>query len=73
MNNDETMSAMAKTTALSCFTFASLITSGTLTMTGVLPPELLSADDDVYKFVLDQMATYGVQFSTYFAQKYPFM
>ena len=67
--SDENMSAMAKTTALSCATFASLVASGTLTKTGILPPEKLADDDDVYKFVLDAMAGYGVTFSI----KYPFM
>ena len=67
--SDEKMSAMARTTAQACYTFASLITSKTLNKTGVLPPELLADDDDVYRFVLDQMADLGVVFS----DKYPFM
>lgn len=69
VKSDDELSAMAKTTALSCATFASLVASRTLTTPGVLPPEKLAADDDVYKFVLDKMSEYGVSFS----EKYPFM
>lgn len=68
-SSDEKMSAMAKTTALSCATFASLLASCKLTQVGVLPPEKLSADDDIYKFILDEMAKYGVVFN----KQYPFM
>ena len=68
--SDENMSAMARTTALSCATFASLVASGKLTKTGVLPPEKISEDDDVYKFVLDKMFDHGVKFTP---TKYPFI
>lgn len=68
-NSDEYMSAMAKTTALSCATFASLIASKKLTATGILPPEMIAGDDAVYKAVLDKMESHGVVFST----KYPFI
>jgi len=67
-SNDD-MSAMAKTTALSCATFASLIASKILTLTGILPPEKIASDDVVYKAVLDKLETHGVVFST----KYPFI
>lgn len=68
-NSDQDMSAMAKTTALSCATFASLIASKKLTAPGVLPPEMIATDDAVYKAVLDKLETHGVVFST----KYPYI
>jgi saccharopine dehydrogenase-like NADP-dependent oxidoreductase len=63
------MSAMARTTALSCATFASLVASKTFNTPGVFPPEKLASDDKIYKCVLDRMARFGVLFS----DRYPFM
>ena len=67
--SDENMSAMAKTTALSCATFASLLANNMVTTKGVLPPEKLASDDAVYQYVLEKMDSYGVTFMP----KYPFM
>lgn len=63
------MSAMARSTALSCATFARVLANKVTNKTGILPPEMLSDDYHTYKFVLDEMARHGVLFST----KYPFM
>lgn len=68
-HSDDKMSAMAKTTALSCATFASLLARELVSQTGILPPEKLASDDKIYMAVLDKMASHGVTFST----KYPFM
>lgn len=67
--SNKSMSAMARTTALSCATFASLVSSKEFSTPGVFPPEKLASDDKVYKYVLDRMARLGVLFS----DRYPFM
>ena len=64
---NEEMSAMARTTALSCSAFAQLLISGKYVKTGIIPPEDIALDDDAYKFVLDRMAKNGVEFN----ERYP--
>lgn len=65
---DENMSAMARTTALSCSAFAQLVANG-YHNPGVIPPEDVARDDEAYKFMMDTMAEYGVEFD----ERYPFM
>lgn len=66
---DDKMSAMAKTTALSCSAFVQLVASGKYNRTGVIPPEDVAMDDFAYKFVLDRMSEHNIEFD----EKYPFM
>jgi len=65
---DDKMTAMAKTTALSCAAFAQLVADGNYKRTGVIPPEDVALDDFAYRFVLDKLSNYGIRFN----EKYPF-
>jgi len=65
---DENMSAMARTTALSCAAFARLLASGTYSRPGVVPPEDIALDRAAYKFMLDELAKHKVIFT----ERYPF-
>jgi saccharopine dehydrogenase-like NADP-dependent oxidoreductase len=66
-NNE--MSAMARTTALSTSVFSQLVASGSFYKSGVMSPECISENEIAYKFILDKMSENGVNFDT----KYPFM
>lgn len=67
---DDVMSAMARTTALSCSAFAQMVADGEMeSMKGVLPPEVFSEDENVYKHILDKLAEKGIAFT----QPYPFL
>jgi saccharopine dehydrogenase-like NADP-dependent oxidoreductase len=66
---DEKMSAMAKTTAMSCSAFAQLVASGTFRRPGVIPPEDVATDLSSYRFVLDCIAEHGAEFNV----RYPFV
>jgi lysine 6-dehydrogenase len=69
-NADFKMSAMAKSTALSCSAFAQMVANGEFNNKfGVLPPEYFSEDDAMYKAVMDKLADQGIVFSKY----YPFL
>ncbi|TMK29007.1 MAG: hypothetical protein E6G69_13110, partial [Alphaproteobacteria bacterium] len=49
------MSAMARTTALTCAAFARWVAAGKMQFTGVIPPEKLATDQAAYQFILDTL------------------
>lgn len=57
------LTAMARTTALTCAVFARLAAAGGLPGTGVLPPELIGADPRAYEFVRRELARRGIRWS----------
>ncbi len=65
---DDEMSAMARSTALSCSAFAQMIVEGKVTGSGVMPPEVIAEDTENYKYLLDRLSDNGINFTT----KYPF-
>lgn len=62
------MSAMARTTALSCSVFVQLLAEEKYKQKGVIPPEDIALDDDAYRFILDHIAKNGVEFN----ERYPY-
>jgi saccharopine dehydrogenase-like NADP-dependent oxidoreductase len=69
VSSDDEMSAMARSTALSCSVFVQMIAEGKLNRTGVIPPEALSEDAELYADILDRLLDNGISFTT----KYPFL
>jgi len=65
---DDEMSAMARSTALSCSAFAQMVAEGKILGAGVMPPEVIAEDTDNYKYLLDRLSDNGIHFTT----KYPF-
>jgi lysine 6-dehydrogenase len=63
------MSAMARTTALTCAAVARWVAAGKMQFTGVVPLEKLAADDAAYQFILDTLRVRGIAFDP----PYPFM
>lgn len=63
------MSAMARTTALTCAAFARWVASGRMQYAGVVPPEKLAEDHDAYQFILDTLKVRGIAFDP----PYPFV
>jgi saccharopine dehydrogenase-like NADP-dependent oxidoreductase len=63
------MSAMARTTALTCAAFARWVASGKMQFAGVVPPEKLATDDAAYQFILDTLRARGILFDP----PYPFL
>jgi lysine 6-dehydrogenase len=63
------MSAMARTTALTCAAFARWVAAGKMPFAGVVPPEKLATDDAAYQFILDTLRVRGVTFDP----PYPFL
>jgi lysine 6-dehydrogenase len=57
------LSAMARTTALTCAAFARLVASGAVKEVGVVPPELVGRDIKAYSNILDQLAGHGILLS----------
>lgn len=55
------LSAMARTTALTCATFARLAAEGGVRETGVVPPEVIGRDIEAYRFVLERLARHGIR------------
>ena len=58
------LTAMARTTAFTTSVMAQLAAQGGLPRAGVTPPELIAANPDATKFVIDAMARRGVRFQT---------
>lgn len=56
------MSAMARTTALTCAAFARWVAAGRMQSAGVVPPEKLATDDAAYQFILDTLRARGIAF-----------
>ncbi|MEK7704243.1 MAG: saccharopine dehydrogenase C-terminal domain-containing protein [Myxococcota bacterium] len=63
------LSAMARTTALTCAAFARLAAEGGVRERGVVPPERIGRDAEAYRFVLDAMAKHGILLTP----RYPFL
>ena len=63
------MSAMGRTTALTCAAFARWVAAGKMQLAGVVPPEKLATDDAAYQFILDTLRVRGVSFDP----PYPFL
>jgi saccharopine dehydrogenase-like NADP-dependent oxidoreductase len=63
------MSAMARTTALTCAAFARWAAAGNMQFTGVVSPEKLATDHTAYQFILDTLRVRGVVFDP----PYPFL
>jgi lysine 6-dehydrogenase len=62
------LTAMARTTALTCAAFGRLVAEGRVAATGLATPELIGRDRDAYRALLDMLAGYGITFSP----RYPF-
>ena len=62
------ISAMARTTALTCAVFARWVAAGKMQFTGMVPPEKLATDDAAYRFILDSLRMRGIAFDP----PYPF-
>src|SRR5204862_39146 len=54
------MSAMARSTALTCAAFARWVAAGKVQFVGVVPPEKLATDDAAYQFILDTLRVCGI-------------
>lgn len=63
------VSAMARTTALTCAAFARWVAAGKMRSAGVVPPERLASDDAAYRFILDTLRKRGIAFDP----PYPFL
>lgn len=57
------MSAMARTTALTCAAFARWAAEGKVRDKGVVTPEKLGADPVAYRFIMDAVAKRGIVFN----------
>lgn len=60
------LSAMARTTALTCAAFTRWVASGRLTMTGVIAPEQLGADEEAYRFILKALLKHDIRLQPQF-------
>lgn len=69
IDSDERMSAMARSTALSCSAFIQMIAEGKVIGSGIIPPEVLAENDEFYVEMLDRLAENGLKFS----ERYPFL
>lgn len=69
VESTDIMSAMARTTALSCAIFASLLAEGLVTEYGINPPEKLAGNEEVYCALFDRLKEHGVMFDV----DYPFL
>lgn len=69
VEGDDEMSAMARTTALSCSAFAQLVLERRIKEKGVIPPEVIAENTANYCYLLDKLRENGMIFST----KYPFV
>ncbi len=63
------LSAMARTTALTCAAFARWVATGRMQYAGVVPPEKLAQDHAAYQFILDTIRVRGIAFDP----PYPFV
>ncbi|MCD6237940.1 MAG: saccharopine dehydrogenase NADP-binding domain-containing protein [Thermotogae bacterium] len=61
-DEDKWIHSMARTTAFPCAIVARLIANCRFTKTGVLAPEMIASDDDVFQYVIDQLAYRRVNF-----------
>jgi saccharopine dehydrogenase-like NADP-dependent oxidoreductase len=63
------MSAMARTTALTCAAFVRWVAAGKMRLAGVVPPEKFATDHAAYQFMLDTLRVRGIAFDP----PYPFV
>lgn len=54
------LTAMARTTALTCAAFGRLVATGGVKARGLVAPEQIGRDRDAYRFVLDTLAADGI-------------
>lgn len=66
------LTAMARSTALSCSSFVKVLANGFIDKIGVIPPELLAEDDGLYSYYIDLLATHNILFSNSSKVSYPF-
>jgi len=59
----DSMSAMARTTALTTAAFARWVAKGKLKGVGVIPPEKIGADPEAFRFILEDLAKQGIHLS----------
>jgi hypothetical protein len=57
------LTAMARTTALTCAVFARLAAEGGLSAKGVVPPETIGADARAYSFMSAELGRRGVRWT----------
>lgn len=55
------LTAMSRTTALTCAAFARWAAEGTLRETGVVPPERIGADERAFRFILESLGRHGLR------------
>jgi saccharopine dehydrogenase-like NADP-dependent oxidoreductase len=60
------LSAMARTTALTCAAFARWVATGKQKETGVIAPERIGADPVAYRFILEALQGHGIRMSPEF-------
>jgi lysine 6-dehydrogenase len=60
------LSAMARTTALTCAAFTRMVASGTFKATGVIAPEQIGADPVAYKFILEALQQHDIRMTPAF-------
>jgi saccharopine dehydrogenase-like NADP-dependent oxidoreductase len=60
------LSAMARTTALTCAAFTRLLASGILKETGVIAPERVGADPAAYRLILEALQTHDIRMTPAF-------
>ncbi len=57
------LSAMSRTTALTCAAFARWVAEGGVDQVGLLPPEKIGFDERAVRFILDALAAHGMRIS----------
>ena len=60
------LSAMARTTALTCAAFARWMATGNLTATGVVAAEVVGADPQAFRFILEVLARHDIRMNPSF-------
>ncbi len=55
------LTAMSRTTALTCAAFARWAAEGGIQETGVVPPEHVGADERAFRFILDALGRHGIR------------
>src|SRR5713101_162048 len=60
-NGKSGVSAMARTTAYPCTSVALLVGFGEIRETGIITPEKIAQDEQLFEFVLDRLAKHGVK------------
>ena len=61
-NSATGLSSMARTTGFTCATAARMVLKGLMNKTGVLPPERIGQDVELYNFMLEGLKKHGIVF-----------